>query len=116
MMPKETVKNIVYLYSGPGTSPICLDQTQQLFSQCLPNHYCVELIQPEGVIEGSWQTQATCFVMPGGRDSPYVESLNFAGVTKIQDYVKEGGAYLGICAGAYFAANKIEFALGSPIE
>lgn len=115
-MTKETVRNIVYLYSGPGTSTVCLDQTQKLFSQCLQHHYRIERIQPEDVINGSWQTQAACFVMPGGRDSPYHESLNPAGITKIQEYVQIGGSYLGICAGAYFAAKQIEFALGSSIE
>lgn len=115
-MTKGAVKNIVYLYSGPGTSPVCLDQTQQLFSQCLQHQYRIELIQPESVINASWQTQAACFVIPGGRDSPYVESLDPVGITKIQDYVQTGGSYLGICAGAYFAAKKIEFALGSPLE
>lgn len=115
-MTKKTVKNIVYLYSGPGTSPICLDQTEQLFTQCLQHHYLIKRIQPEDVIDGSWQTLAACFVMPGGRDSPYHESLNPAGITKIQDYVQAGGSYLGICAGAYLAAKKIEFALESSIE
>lgn len=115
-MPKETVKNIVYLYAGPGTSPICLDQTEQMLQQSLAHYYRVERIQPEDVIDKPWHLQAACFVMPGGQDNPYEEYLNPAGISKIKAYVNAGGAYLGICAGAYFAAKKIEFALGSSIE
>lgn len=110
------LKNIVYLYAGPGTNPICLDQTEQMLKQHLAHHYRVERIQPEDVINKSWHLRANCFVMPGGQDIPYEQFLNPKGIANIKTYVKTGGSYLGICAGAYFAAKKIEFALGSSIE
>jgi glutamine amidotransferase-like uncharacterized protein len=115
-MIKEALKNTIYLYAGPGTSPICLEQTEQMFKQYLTDYYRIEHIQPEDVIHTPWETTAACFVMPGGQDIPYEQSLNPFGVAKIQEYVQTGGSYLGICAGAYFAAQKIEFALGSSIE
>jgi biotin--protein ligase len=115
-MARKLLKNIIYLYAGPGTRPVCLDQTEQMFQQYLANYYRVERIQPEDVIDKPWQTKAACFVMPGGRDIPYEQSLNPVGICKIREYVQQGGAYLGICAGAYFASKKIEFALGSEIE
>jgi glutamine amidotransferase-like uncharacterized protein len=115
-MLKAAVKNIVYLYAGPGTSSICLDQTEHMLKHFLADRYHLQRIQPEEVIDGSWQIDAACFVMPGGQDSPYEEYLNPAGTFKIKSYVNAGGSYLGICAGAYFAAKKVEFALGSSIE
>lgn len=30
------------------------------------------------------------------------------------DYVHAGGSYLGLCAGAYYACDRIEFELGTP--
>jgi biotin---protein ligase len=30
----------------------------------------------------------------------------------IRDYVAEGGSYLGICAGSYFASSRVEFEVG----
>ena len=35
------------------------------------------------------------------------------GVTASSGYVEGGGAYLGLCAGAYFACDIVEFALGT---
>lgn len=50
------------------------------------------------------------FVMPGGADLYYCEKLNGAGNTAIRSYVEAGGTYLGICAGAYYACRRIEWA------
>ncbi len=50
------------------------------------------------------------FVMPGGADLYYCEKLNGAGNAAIRSYVENGGAYLGICAGAYYACRDIVWA------
>jgi len=109
-------KNTIYLYAGPGTDPFGLDQTEQMLFQCLEDRYHIERIYSEDVINHLWETKAVCFVMPGGRSKPYCESLAPVGTDKIKEYVKSGGSYLGICAGAYFAAEKTEFAAGSANE
>ncbi|RLV89629.1 4-hydroxybenzoate polyprenyltransferase mitochondrial [Spathaspora sp. JA1] len=51
--------------------------------------------------------------MPGGADLPYCNILNGVGNRKISNYVKQGGAYLGFCAGAYFASTRCEFEIGN---
>lgn len=53
---------------------------------------------------------ASLFVMPGGADLFFCEKLNGAANTKIRKYVESGGTYLGICAGAYYACRRIEWA------
>lgn len=56
-------------------------------------------------------------VMPGGADLPYCRHLNGAGNQLISDFVKiQGGAYLGLCAGAYYGCSRVEFEAGSDIE
>ena len=115
-MVQEVNKDVIYLYAGPGSDPFSLEQTEQMLTQCLKDYYHVERIYPEDVIHQPWETKAACFVIPGGRSKPYYESLEPVGTDKIKEYVKNGGSYLGICAGAYFAAQKTEFALGSPDE
>jgi glutamine amidotransferase-like uncharacterized protein/biotin transporter BioY len=55
-------------------------------------------------------------VMPGGADLPYCKTLNGAGVQRLRAYVQGGGAYLGLCAGAYFAASRCEFEEGTAQE
>ena len=52
------------------------------------------------------------FVMPGGADLPYCRTLNGEGNRKIKQYVQRGGAYLGLCAGGYYASSRCEFMVG----
>ncbi len=49
------------------------------------------------------------FFMPGGAANPYEDKLGKKGNTLIKSYVKNGGMYLGICAGAYYACENTIF-------
>lgn len=48
------------------------------------------------------------FLVPGGYAPYYNQSVNSGGKAKIRDFVSAGGGYLGICAGAYFAADLVQ--------
>jgi glutamine amidotransferase-like uncharacterized protein len=65
---------------------------------------------------GNWIESSGMLVIPGGADKPYSEKLSGAGCENIRAFVKNGGTYLGICAGGYFGTSKVEFALGTDIE
>ncbi|MEW5299670.1 MAG: hypothetical protein WDW36_002662 [Sanguina aurantia] len=54
--------------------------------------------------------------MPGGADLPYCRLLNGQGNNMITEYVKGGGSYLGLCAGAYYGCSSVEFEPGSSME
>jgi len=56
---------------------------------------------------------AVMFVMPGGADLPYCAALNGAPNARIRRFVEEGGVYLGICAGAYYACRELAFHAGT---
>ncbi len=49
------------------------------------------------------------FIMPGGFGKGYELKLQGIGNEKIRDFVKNGGNYLGICAGAYYACRDTIF-------
>jgi len=49
------------------------------------------------------------FIMPGGADIPYHRDLNGIGNQTLQNYISNGGTYIGICAGAYYASDYICF-------
>ncbi|KAI9030996.1 biotin-protein ligase [Phycomyces nitens] len=55
-------------------------------------------------------------VIPGGRDLPYCEDLDGNVNARMRRYVADGGRYLGLCAGAYYASQSIEFQKGTPME
>lgn len=57
-------------------------------------------------------------IIPGGASRFYAEKLDSAGTHIIQNFVAVGGTYLGICAGAYYAAKIIDWQppVGNPIQ
>lgn len=107
---------IIYIYEGPGTSPIAIQHTEYTLRKMLHTRYTVQKITPEEVIHGAWSKNAALFIMPGGADTLYGKSLTPSGNQKIQSYVQEGGAYLGFCAGAYYGSQHIIFSAGTPLE
>ncbi len=61
-------------------------------------------------ILGGCLEKARLLAMPGGADLYYCEKLNGEGNKAIREFVEQGGAYLGICAGAYYACAELEWA------
>lgn len=59
---------------------------------------------------------ATLFIMPGGRSLPFYDKLGKKGNNNIKAFVAAGGCYVGICAGAYYAARNTIFAQRLSLE
>ena len=75
----------------------------------------VRLIDARDILAEILQTAPPdLLVMPGGADLYFCEKLNGGGNAAIHDYVAAGGAYLGICAGAYYGAAYVSFAESQP--
>ncbi len=73
-------------------------------------------ISPEEILQGNLKNFST-LIMPGGHgDRFYHASLKGAGNTQICSFVRNGGTYLGICAGAYYGCSRVEFDEGYPLE
>jgi biotin--protein ligase len=65
----------------------------------------------------AWENRTVALVMGGGVCSIWDERLGTEGIDKIRRYVHQGGNYIGICAGAYFACKETRFEIGlSSIE
>ena len=54
------------------------------------------------------------FIMPGGFGKGYELKLQGLGNEKIREFVKNGGNYLGFCAGAYYACKDAIFEADIP--
>lgn len=63
-------------------------------------------ITPREIIAGKLKSFDVLY-MTGGWAVPYIRDLKNGGTAKIRDFVRQGGAYIGTCAGAYFAADYI---------
>lgn len=66
------------------------------------------------VVHGALDISVDIFVMPGGADLWYLEKLEGAGNDAIRAYVEAGGVYFGICAGAYYACQALQWAIDDP--
>ena len=108
----------VLVYSGPGVSPLSLSHTLLTLSLLLLPHYTVQPIISSSLASQPWEPACALLVIPGGRDLPYVDELSLKSrvTIRIKEYVKEGGKYLGICAGAYFASEQVIFDQGGQME
>ncbi|MDF2577204.1 MAG: biotin-protein ligase [Chlamydiales bacterium] len=109
-------KNTVYIYKDDGVSEESLGQTIFMLKDSSAGKYLVKTITAEEVQQDAWIEYAVLFVIPGGADLPYVRKLNGLGNQKIKQYVEEGGSFLGICAGAYYASSYVQFDKDGPLE
>lgn len=105
----------IYLYHDEGVSAESLRQTILLFKKFL-NRPCLRTINAKQVKDGLWAQDAMLFVMPGGADLFYIKKLNGQANQIIEQYVISGGAFLGICAGSYYASSYVEFDKNGPLE
>lgn len=101
----------IYIYSGIGTNKHCI---KRLFNEL--KNYQVKKISLSKILKNNWQKDALAFVIGGGRDVFYAKKLHGVQTDLIYDYVKNGGSYLGICAGAYFGSSYVEFDKNQKLE
>jgi len=59
-------------------------------------------------IKGSGLEDCSSLIIPGGYTAQCVDALGEEGFQQIREFVARGGGYIGICAGAYIAARKVE--------
>ncbi len=110
------MKNIL-VYYDEGVSLRSCQNLCRLFFEILPKeHYRIAKITSQELTSKPWQENTALLAFPGGRDIPYHNMLSGIGTSSIKNFVEQGGAYLGICAGAYFGSKSFIFEKGMPIE
>lgn len=105
----------ILLYVGPGAGPKSIANTLATLKLVVANKYEIKTVGPEDIIDDTWIKDTALLVIPGGADRPYVAHLSGQGNANIRLYVANGGKFLGICAGAYYSADRIEFAKGDKV-
>ena len=98
----------IFVYSDKGTSAASVKNTISWLKK-----YTYLEVSPIYHNEMHLLQYCELLVIPGGRDVPYCELLS-AQSNKISSFMYNGGKYLGICAGAYFASSFVEFELNTP--
>jgi glutamine amidotransferase-like uncharacterized protein len=109
-MPKPKILTYIDAGTSDGTSRVMRAIAQQL----VPAAYEIQAVMADDLRhDATLFDDAVLFVMPGGADLPFCEALNGAPNKRIRRFVEEGGVYLGICAGAYYACKELAFNAGT---
>lgn len=106
------MKTKVLVYADEGVSPYYLRHLIRWLKQALPTEANLEICRVGAdflLYDPVWELSTRLLVIPGGADRPYHKKLHGLGTVRIDNYVREGGSYLGICAGAYFACKSLRF-------
>ena len=103
------MRNKVLIYCDYGCSDITnLQETVGAYFS--PKNIKVGLVDANDIIKNDvLNKDVLAFILPGGASTPFRMKLRTLGDNKIKEYIRRGGTYLGICAGAYYACDFIEF-------
>lgn len=102
----------VLVYNGTGTSPEFVKYTIETLRLLLEPYYAVSPVSARVLQTEPWMAKSSVVVFPGGADLPYTRECKSV-IPKIKEFVaKEGGVFIGICAGGYFGSSFCEFAKG----
>lgn len=110
IIPDTISKRVIYIYTGNGAQKESFCYLCQLLNGIVDlNYYEIKSINSDEILQQNWTSCCDLLIMPGGADLGYCAALNGKGNNIIKDFVNSGGAYLGICAGAYYAASVVRF-------
>lgn len=71
----------------------------------------VTRVKPEEIVEKGLKGYDV-IVFSGGSGSAQAKSLGEEGRERVREFVRDGGGYVGICAGAYLACSNFSWGLG----
>jgi len=103
------MRNKVLIYRDYGCSDVSMLE-QGLRDYFVPRGCTVGFTDAQEIIrENVLDDKVLAFFMPGGAGTPFRRKLEVCGNEKIRAYVRDGGMYYGICAGAYYACEQVVF-------
>eukprot|EP01083_Nonionella_stella_P075877 206485_1 len=112
-------KSPIWLYRDLGAGPGCVDNMLFTLDKLLSTDYQIVSVLAQDIIHVlpklSIEFRPKLIIFPGGGDIPYQDKLKGIGCSNIREYVKQGGNYLGFCAGGYFGCNQIHFKFGQQL-
>ncbi len=107
--PEKTKPLKVAIFDGTGASAGGIENTVGRI-QSLP------LVSVMRVKAKDWASldlkSFDVVVFSGGSGSAQAEAIGEAGRANVREYVRGGGGYVGICAGAYLACSNFKWGLG----
>jgi len=108
---ENEVKHGVLVFNGPGICPLSRDGLVESLRTALDSRYWVGTIDHEGLRVENWTESCVLLVFPHcTRRQPYAAlDVDLPTIRRIRQFVVDGGSFLGICGGAYFASKTAEW-------
>lgn len=100
----------VLIYSDDGTWLDGIIALEKFFEH---QNVTTKRIYAADLNTDNWNKEAEAILFPGGYSYNYQLAISLDAIDEIRNYVSNGGAYIGICAGAYFASKTVEWEGGS---
>jgi len=97
--------NIALYYGDESSSTSSRTGLQFMFSWM---NASVDILYASDINDGDL-TDYDMIAVPGGWAGTYNVDLAGKGITEIRNFVGNGGAFFGVCAGAYFACDKLQW-------
>ena len=101
----------VAVYEGPGAGPSRANLIEALASAKDGPKMKVAALDPEAIRRGELE-QFDVLIHPGGSGGSQGRALDARGRAMVREFVRNGGGFIGICAGAYLATDDYEWSLG----
>lgn len=101
----------VAVYEGPGAGPSRSGLIDVLTAGKDRPVVEVSSVAPEAVRKGALK-DVDVLIHPGGSGGGQGRALAAEGREAVREFVRKGGGFIGICAGAYLATDDYEWSLG----
>ena len=102
------MKNKILIYNDVGVFNI--HPLKTALETYFKNNIEIDTISSTEIVNNTKLTNdILALFIPGGIANKYFEKIGIKGNKNIQNYIKNGGIKFGICGGAYYACNKVEF-------
>lgn len=106
--PSKTLR--VAIYDGPGSGDGGIENVSDRAAQ-LPGARITRLT-PSDVGSVDLKANFDVIIFSGGSGSGQAKAIGEEGRAAVREFVRDGGGYVGVCAGAYLACSNFEWGLG----
>ncbi len=108
--PDTTRPLRVALYDGPGSGDDGVDNVEARARQLAGT--TVTRLTPAEIGTADLSARFDVVMFSGGSGSAQSKAIGEAGRANVREFVKNGGGYVGVCAGAYLACAGYDWGLG----
>ena len=100
----------IAVYEGEGAGPSCAELLEVLGK--VKGKPDFEIVRMDSVaIRQGGLSEVNVLIQPGGSGGKQGRALESKGRVAVREFVKKGGGFIGICAGAYLATNDYPWSL-----